>query len=104
MTLEPRERYFIRRLDDDSYRPVPEAEFEIVFEDDDLDICAYVDGGSRAIIALIHFTPNGPASLPIQGHGIPDAVIEAARQRRAGPGEYVNERGEIVRPSFLPPE
>jgi hypothetical protein len=105
MTSARRERYFVRRLDDASYRPTPDAEFEIVVEDDaeDRDICAYVGRDSNKVIALIHATTKGPVSLPVEGHGIPEAVIEAARQRRVGYGEYVDENGEIVNPSFLPP-
>ena len=105
MTSARRERYFVRRLDDASYRPTPDAEFEIVVEDDpqDRDICAYVGRDSNQVVALILATTTGPVSLPIETHGIPEAVIRAARERRIGFGEYVDENGEIVNPSFLPP-
>ena len=33
---------------------------------------------------------------------LPLAVIEAARQRRVGFGEYVNNMGQVVRPSLGP--
>jgi hypothetical protein len=101
MSLRPREKYFVFQLDEDSYRPSPEAEYAIQFED--RDICAYVGRDSNRVIALIQATASGPKSLPVDEHSIPEAVIEIARQQRIGFGEYVSETGQIVAPSFLPP-
>lgn len=106
MTFSKGRRYFVGQLDENSYRPTPEAEFEIQIHGDEggAEQCAYIGRDSNAVIAFIEFTSQGPKSLPADEHQIPLAVIEAARQRRVGLGEYVNEKGERVRPSFLMPD
>jgi len=73
---------------------------EIFNEHGPAEVVAYISRDSNEVIALVHATKGG---LPTNDHGIPDSVIQAARQRRVGFGEYVNEGGEIVRASFLPP-
>ena len=105
MTVPRRFRYFVRELDDQSYRPIPEAAFEVQIPGNDgpADRCAYMGRESDAAIALVEFTPEGPRLVPLENHGIPVPVIKAARKRREGFGEYVNEKGEVIRPSFLPP-
>lgn len=105
MTSQKKHRYFVRQLDEHSYRPTREVEFEIQIQGDEsaAEKCAYVGRDSNVVVAFVEFTAQGPKSLPLDEHGIPLPVIEAARQRRQGFGEYVNEEGEIVRPSFLKP-
>jgi hypothetical protein len=102
MTSTREQRYFVGKIDSLDYRPSPDAEFEIQIlnGNGEGEISAYVGRDSNEIIALIHAS-KGP--LPPYAHSIPLPVIEAARQRRAGFGEYVNAKGEIIRPSFLPP-
>ena len=102
--LAGEQRYFVGPLDEHSYRPSSEAAYEvqILNEDGQADKCAYIGRDSSTVIALIDFTPEGPKALAVEGHGVPLPVIEAAR-RQEGFGEYVDERGEIMRPSFFPP-
>jgi hypothetical protein len=102
MTLPRRERYFVACLGEDSYRPSPDADFEvqILNDDNEGEISAYFARDSNVPIALIHATQG---RLPIETHHIPDVVIDAARKRRVGFGEYVDEKGNVVPPSFLPP-
>ena|SRR6266566_3215771 len=102
MKSESGTRYFVARLDDRSFRPLPEAEFlvQVLNEDGEGEIIAYIARDSNSVVAVVHATKG---RLPTEGHGIPDAVIEAARRRQVGSGEDVNEKGEIVQPSFLPP-
>src|SRR5215510_10272740 len=99
MSTESAQRYFVRRLDPRSFRPSPDAEFEVqvLSQEGPAESCAYVARDSNSVIALIHAI-KGP--LPVEEHQIPEAVIEAARQRQGGSGEYVDECGSVVRPSF----
>jgi hypothetical protein len=104
MAIRQSPRFFVGQLDEKSYRPSAQAEFEvqILGPEGTAERCAYIGRDSNQVIALVDFT-TGPKLLSVEGHGIPAAVIEAARQRRGGHGEYVNELGEVVQPSFLPP-
>lgn len=100
MTQPPIYPYFIGRLDEHSYRPMPEATFEvqILGSDGQTQRCAYIGRDSNDVIALIDVLDG---RLPVVGHGIPAAVIEAARSCARGSGEYVDESGTIIQPSFL---
>lgn len=93
--------YFVRQLDAHSYRPVPDAVYEIQILDADgrAERCAYLDGNSTEILCAVSLvTPPGPTRIDPASLRIPRPVIEAARQRKAGYGERVNERGEILPP------
>jgi hypothetical protein len=96
-----RERYFVRLLNDADFRPSPEAAYVIEFlrKGGPSMLFAYIGRESNTIVAMIHATKG---RLPVQGHDIPDAVFEAARRLRGPGGEYVNEKGEAVQPSFIP--
>ena len=96
-----RQDYFVRRMDADSYRPLPEAMFEIQILDADGcgAQCAYLDGDSDKILCAVNFvTPPSPTIIDPATQYIPKPVIEAARKRIVGFGERVNERGEILPP------
>jgi hypothetical protein len=95
-----RHRFFVAKLDEQSYRPLLDAEYEvqIIGDDGQTQQCAYIGASSNDVIALVD-VHNG--RLPVVNHGIPTAVIEAARRRVSGSGEYVDEHGEVVEPSFF---
>jgi hypothetical protein len=101
MSLSHQQRYFVRQLDSQARRLSPNASYEVQILNDESqgERCAQIDENGD-VVAIIHATKG---ALPVAGHGIPTLVIEAARQRRGPYGEYVNEKGEVVRPSFLPP-
>ncbi len=93
--------YFVRQLDARSYKPVPEAvyEIQILNADGQAERSAYLDGESTEILCAVSFsTPPGPAPIDPALLTIPSAVLEAARQRKVGFGERVNERGEVLPP------
>jgi hypothetical protein len=96
------QRYLIARLDEYDFRPLPDAEFEvqILNADGQGEIVAYLAQNSNKVIALVHALRG---NLPVESHGIPEAVIEAAQRKTEGFGDYVNEKGEIIQPSFYPP-
>jgi hypothetical protein len=96
-----RQRYFVSQLDQEDYRPVPEAvyEIQILNADGQAERCAYLGERSDEILCAVDFvTPPEPKRLDPSEVPIPRAVIEAARQRKIGFGERVNERGEILPP------
>ena len=93
--------YFVRQLDAESYKPQPEAvyEIQILNSDGQAERCAYLDGESREILCAVDLvTPPGPTRIEPRSLCIPMPVIEAARRRKVGFGERVNERGEILPP------
>lgn len=102
MNTPNEQRYFVRQLDGRSYRPSPDSEYEvqILNADGEGEICAYVSGKSNEVLYLVHASKG---RLSVKDHGIPLPVIEAAKQRRAGDGQYINGDGQIVVPTFLPP-
>ena len=99
------QEYFVRPLDEHSYKPVPNAVYEIQILNDGgpAEQCAYLEGDSTEILCAISLTAAGPTPIDPKQLHIPKAVIEAARQQKVRFGEYVNEKGEILRPSFLKP-
>ena len=93
--------YFIRQLDAQSYKPLSEAvyEIQILNEDGQAERCAYLGGESAEILCVVSLvTPPGPTRIDKSSVSIPMPVIEAARQRKVGFGERVNEKGEILPP------
>jgi hypothetical protein len=91
--------YFVRQLGPESYRPVPEAVYEIQILNEDYqgEQSAYLADESPEILCVVNFaTPPGPKRLDPSTVSIPKAVIDAARQRKVGFGERVNEKGEIL--------
>lgn len=93
--------YFVFQVGPDDYRPVPEATYgiQILNEYNEGERCAYLGERSADVLCVVDFvTPPGPKRLEPSAVCIPKAVIEAARQRKVGSGERVNERGEILPP------
>jgi hypothetical protein len=99
--LRPK-RYFVRRLDERDATPPADAECEvqILNAEYQAEVIAYIARDSRRIVSLIDAVRG---RLPIEGDAIPEAVINAACRMVPGPGEYVDENGETLRPAFLPP-
>jgi len=94
------QNYFVRQLSSDSYKP-SEAVYEIQMmnAEGQAEICAYLDQeASKIVCAISLVTPPGPTRIDPSVLQIPNAVIEAARQRKVGAGERVNSRGEILPP------
>lgn len=80
-----REWYFVRRIREHE-RPDSPERFEIQVLGDD----------GRALAAgYIH---SAKEELTIEGRGIPRAVIEAAKRRREGEGDYVGPDGKSMPP------
>ena len=99
--MEQGQIYFVRQLDAQSYKPLPEAvyEIQILNADGQAERCAYLGAESADILCAVSLvTPPSPTRIDTRSVFIPTPVIEAARRREVGFGERVNERGEILPP------
>jgi len=100
MTTPKRGRYFVRQLGETDSRPSPRAAFEVQILNDQGqgEVCAYIAADSDQVVALHHAAKGW---LSVGEHGVPEPVIRTAKQMRGPYGEYVNENGEVVPPAFL---
>ncbi len=80
-----REWYFVRRIRPQE-RPGSSERLEIQILDDE----------GRAV--SVGYVGTGTSQLTVDGHVIPAAVIEAARRREEGQGEYVGPNGQSLPP------
>ena len=55
-----------------------------------------LDSHGRA--KFVVYCGESEQELDIQGHIVPGAVLNAARRQPEGKGDYVNEKGESIRP------
>jgi hypothetical protein len=86
----------------DSYRPVPNAEFEIQVLNDDGqgELVAFFEYASNRTVALVHAIRG---ALPVREDPIPRPIVDLCRDRMNWPSYYMDEEGQVTLPSFLCP-